>query len=77
MTKLDGNGTTTISHHPYILCYFASLCCVQRKAVEQWSAQAVLNLYGMLECQLLLPNMADMGGLVRGRLWSEQCCVPH
>ena len=42
--------------------------------MEQWSAQAVLNLYGMLECQLLLPNMADVGGLVRGRLWSEQCC---
>ena len=23
-TKLDGNDTTTISHHPYILCHFAN-----------------------------------------------------
>ena len=38
-TELDGNDTTTLSHHPYILCLFAAaytnmLCvfvsCVQR-----------------------------------------------
>ena len=23
-TKLDGNDTTTLSHHPYILCHFAT-----------------------------------------------------
>ena len=23
-TKLDGNVTTTLSHHPYILCHFAN-----------------------------------------------------
>ena len=25
-TKLDGNDTTTLSHHPYILCHFATAC---------------------------------------------------
>ena len=25
-TKLDGNDTTTLSHHPYILCHFATGC---------------------------------------------------
>ena len=27
-TKLDGNDTTTLSHHPYmyILCHFATTC---------------------------------------------------
>ena len=42
-TKLDGNDTTTLSHHPYILCPFAVTCtnmlcvfvnCVQRRVVE-------------------------------------------
>ena len=30
------NDTTTLSHHPYILCHFAmlSVCCVQRRVVE-------------------------------------------
>ena len=23
-TKLDGNDTTTLPHHPYILCHFAN-----------------------------------------------------
>ena len=23
-TKLDGNDTTTLSHHPYILCHFVN-----------------------------------------------------
>jgi len=23
-TKLDGNDTTTLSHHPYVLCHFAA-----------------------------------------------------
>ena len=40
--KLDGNDTTTLSHHPYILCHLpplAQICfvfvgCVQRRVVE-------------------------------------------
>ena len=43
-TKLDGNDTTTLSHHPYILYHFATMhlhkyalslfSCVQRRVVE-------------------------------------------
>ena len=45
-TKLDGNDTTTLSHHPYILCHFTTICtnmlcvcCVQKRVVEgsEWS----------------------------------------
>ena len=41
-SKLDGNDSTTLSHHTYILCHFAAtytnmLCvcsCAQRRVVE-------------------------------------------
>ena len=41
-SKLDGNDTTTLSHHPHILCHFAAtytnvLCvcsCLQKRVVE-------------------------------------------
>ena len=34
--KEDGNDTTTLSHHPYILCHFANygLCCVHMRVAE-------------------------------------------
>ena len=54
------------------------MSCIQKL----WSAQAVLSLYGMLECVLcceilLLLDMADMNCLLCGRLWNEhdECLV--
>ena len=47
LTKLDGNDTTTLSHHHYFLCHFATtytnmLCvlvrCVHRVVEVWWSA---------------------------------------
>ena len=32
--KQDGNDTTTLSHHLYILCHFATMPCVLRRIVE-------------------------------------------
>ena len=49
-TKLDGNDTTTLSHHPYI-CHFAAtytnmLCVCQLRAEKgcgrQWGVQCIL-----------------------------------
>ena len=45
-TKVDGNDTTILSHHPYILCHFANyafvfVICVHRRAAEgSWTANA-------------------------------------
>ena len=37
--KQDGNDTTILSHHPYILCHFSNympgICCVRRRVVER------------------------------------------
>ena len=55
-TKLDGNDTTTISHHPYILCHFAknALCLLLVVCIGGlWKAVGwvVLGVECMLMCR--------------------------
>ena len=55
-TELDGNDTTTLSHHPYILCHFAAtytnifVSCVRvvegggvDSAESEWSNQRPIS----------------------------------
>ena len=53
-TKLDRNDTTTISHHPYILCHFANyaLCLLVVCIGGLWKAVGwvVLGVECMLMC---------------------------
>ena len=56
-TKLDGNDTITLSHHPYIFCHFADLqkcsfCLIVVCSGGLWKAVGwvVLGVKCMLMC---------------------------
>ena len=56
-TKLDGNDTTTLSHHPYILCRFATACtnmiCGAWRVsyvVGSCNVVAILSMADCLDC---------------------------
>ena len=43
--KQDGNNSTKLSHHPYILCHF-SLCCVHRRVVKGTGCVVNVDVHG-------------------------------
>ena len=55
-TTLDGNDTTTLSHHPYVLCHFSITCtnmlCVFVVCRGLWKAVwwVVVGVWCMLMC---------------------------
>ena len=80
-TKLDGNDTTTLSHHPYILCHFAAtytnMVCVLVVCRGLWKAVlwVVLGVYVDVHGEWVMLWVASMYNVLAVLSMADMDCL--
>ena len=77
-TKLDGNDTTTISHHPYIVCHFANYAH-QKTLYMHLAYSHPLNEHCTQRCSLhsLLHNRQSISAMFSSNKISQHNLLQH